>query len=208
MNAYWQIQPEWRGATAFIVGGGPSVAAIDLESLRGQKIIVINSSFRAVPFADFLIFADARWWEHNRAHLVNWKGRIICLSHSPHHPALLMIKRKVPPASDQGNDCLALQFTTATAALDLAAKLGAARIVMLGVDGRNGADGKTHHHIAHPWRPLAGWEAKHRRDLEKMAEPLKNRSVEVVVATPSAYEDIWPRVELAELLQSRVALVA
>ena len=63
--APWRPTKEWAGETAFIVGGGPSALHADLSTLRGRKVIAINSSWRAMPWADFLVFSDNRWWaEH------------------------------------------------------------------------------------------------------------------------------------------------
>lgn len=203
MSEYWTITPEWTGRTAFIVGGGPSLCSIDLTVLRDQKVIAINSSFRAVPFADFLIFSDARWYEEHRAQLVDWPGRIVCLSRSPNDPRLLKVKRKIPPGFDQPNDTLSVQFTTATGAIDLAVKLGAAKIVLLGIDGQNAADGKTHHHKPHLWPPVAGGFEKQRRDLASMVKPLRDRGVDCVLGSPSAYSDLWPQADLTMLLPTK-----
>jgi hypothetical protein len=200
MTTYWTIEPGWVGETAFIVGGGPSLRGVDLSVLKGQRVIAINSSYEAVPFADFLIFSDYRWWDHHQSRMGNFSGRIVCASRTPSDARLLMVKRKIPPGLDQPNDCLPVQFTSTTGAMALAIKLGAKKLVLLGIDGRNDADGKTHHHKSHPWQIVPGWEQKHRTDLEKMVHPLKTLGIQVVLATPSVYEDLWPRVELSNLL--------
>jgi hypothetical protein len=200
MTTYWTIEPRWVGETAFIVGGGPSLRGVDLSVLKGQRVIAINSSYEAVSFADFLIFADYRWWDHHQSRMGNFSGRIVCASRTPIDARLLMVRRKIPPGLDQPNDCLPVQFTSTTGAMALAVKLGAKKLVLLGIDGRNDADGKTHHHKSHPWQIVPGWEQKHRDDLKKMVRPLKELRIEVVLATPSAYEDLWPRAELSGLL--------
>jgi hypothetical protein len=196
---YWDIPPEWTGETAFIVGGGPSVGSIDLELLRGQRVIAINTSYQAVPFADFLIFADARWYENYRSQLVDWKGRIICCSQSSRSPQLLRVARRDRP-TDDARDTLFVKSTTATAAIELAVKLGAAKIVLLGLDGKAGPDGKTHHHRSQPWRPLPGWEQKHRNDLIQLVEPLKARGIEICHGTPGSAYEFWPTVALTDAL--------
>jgi hypothetical protein len=196
---YWDIPPEWTGETAFIVGGGPSVGSIDLELLRGQRVIAINTSYQAVPFADFLIFADARWYENYRSQLVDWKGRIICCSQSSRSPQLLRVARRDRP-TDDARDTLFVKSTTATAAIELAVKLGAAKIVLLGLDGKVGSDGKTHHHRSQPWRPLPGWEQKHRNDLIQLVEPLKARGIEICHGTPGSAYEFWPTVALTDAL--------
>jgi hypothetical protein len=196
---YWDIPPEWTGETAFVVAGGPSVGSIDLELIRGQRVIAINSSYQAVPFADFIIFADTRWYEHYRSQLVDWKGRIISCSQTARSPQLLRVARRDRP-SDDARDTLFVKKTTTTAAIELAVKLGAAKIVLLGVDGKNGPDGKTHHHGRQPWQPVAGWEANHRNDLIQLVEPLKARGVEVCHGTPGSVYDFWPTVALTDVV--------
>lgn len=203
MTAYWEIRPEWPRATVFIVGGGPSLSGADLDILKGQKVIAINTSFQKVPFADFMIFSDFQWWDYYRDKIDSFTGRIVCASRSPMDPRLLMVRRKVPPGLDQPNDCLPIQFTTTTGAMGLAVKLGAKKLVLLGIDGRTMTDDKgnekTHHH-KHSFGTFDNWRARHRGDLQKMVEPLKERGIEVVLATPSDYEDLWPRAELSSLL--------
>jgi hypothetical protein len=200
VNQYWDIPVEWSGATAFVMASGPSVLSIDCERLRGQHVIAINTSFRVVPFAEYLIFADSRWWQHHRHELQTaFPGRIISCSVSERDQRLLRLRR-TGMLSD-ARDAVMLMATTTTGALELAAKLGAVRIVVLGLDGGVGPDGRIHHHKAHPWPILQGWQARHRADLVKIAGPLKARGVEVLLGTPgSAYADLWPTVKLADML--------
>jgi hypothetical protein len=206
-NQYWDIPLEWPGETAFVVAGGPSFGAIDPELLRGQRIIAVNYSYKAVPFADYLIFADSRFFEHYRLDLEHWKGRIVSCSQSQRDARLLRVSRRTSP-TDGARDTLFVQFTTATAAIELAVKLGAAKIVLLGLDGKNALDGKTHHHKSHPWRCLPGWEGKHRQDLIRLVEPLKARGVEICHGTPGSAYEFWPTVTLTEVLGHACAAAA
>jgi hypothetical protein len=200
MTVYWQIQPEWPGATVFIVGGGPSLCNVDLSILKNQRVIAINSSYQAVPFADFLLFSDFNWWDHHQTRVNSFHGRLVCASRSPSDPRLLMVRRKVPPGLDQPNDCLPIQFTTATGAMGLAIKLGARKLILLGIDGKPDVNGKMYHHKPHPWAIPPQWQERHRADLQKMVRPLEERGIGVALATPSAYEDLWPLVELKAIL--------
>ena len=82
MSTFWPVPREWEGETVFIVGGGPSVLGVDLEVLRGRRVIVINSSVYAVPWADFLYFGDWRWWNEpeNQAAVASFAGRVVTVS--------------------------------------------------------------------------------------------------------------------------------
>jgi hypothetical protein len=204
---YWDIPPEWVGETAFVVAGGPSFGSVDPEILRGQRIIAINSSYKAVPFADFIIFADTRWFEHCRSDVEHFKGRIISCSQSSRDARLLRVARRTRP-TDDARDTLFVQFTTATAAIELAVKLGAVKIILLGLDGKAAADGKMHHHRAHPWKPVDGWAGKHRGDLIQLVEPLKARGIEVCHGTPGSAYEFWPTVMLTEVLGHACAAAA
>jgi hypothetical protein len=206
-NQYWDIPQEWVGETAFIIAGGPSFGMIDAELLRGQHVIAINSSFKAVPFADFIIFADSRWFEHCRMDVEHFKGRIVSCSQSQRDARLLRVARRTRP-TDDSRDTLFVQFTTATAAIELAVKLGAAKIVLLGLDGKAAPDGKMHHHKAHPWKSLPGWENKHRMDLIQLVEPLKARGIEICHGTSGSAYEFWPTVALTDLLGHACAAAA
>ena len=82
MKPFWSVPREWPGETVFIVGGGPSVLGQDLNALRGRRVIAINSSVHAVPWADILYFADWRWWyePENRAAATSFAGRVVTTS--------------------------------------------------------------------------------------------------------------------------------
>src|SRR4029450_12910778 len=81
-DPFWSVPREWPGETVFIVGGGPSVLQQDLGLLRGRRVIVINSSFYSVPWADILYFGDYRWWNEpeNKAAIAGFAGRAVTVS--------------------------------------------------------------------------------------------------------------------------------
>lgn len=190
--------PEWRGETAFILGGGPSVLTQDLNLLRGRRLIVINSSYTAAPWADFLIFADARWFEHHRNNLKNFKGRIVTTSTAVRGPPrLFRLHKKSPPGLADDPGIISLRFTTLSGAMNLAVHLGVVRMILLGIDGRS-IGGKTHHHAPHPWRQVPGCWEKQRGDLVKITEELKIRGVECLNASPDSAWDLWPKVKFED----------
>src|SRR5262245_45138593 len=107
-DPFWSVPQEWSGETAFIVGGGPSVLGQDLELLRGRRVIVINSSVFAVPWADFLYFGDWRWWhEHeNRAAIAVFAGRPVTTSRMVSDKKVLMCRKANPPGLALARDSL------------------------------------------------------------------------------------------------------
>jgi hypothetical protein len=201
MMTRWRATPEWAGQTAYIIGGGPSLATQNLELLHGCNVIVINSSYLAFPAAQFLIFSDARWWcEHIKA-LKDFKGQIVSLSAaSSGLPQLRMMQRTNMPglATDPGQ--LMVKNTTLTGAINLAVHLGVRKIVLLGIDQKHGANGRTHHHAPHKWQPTANCFKRQQSDLPQIAAGLRERNIECVNASPGSALTLWPLVNLEDHL--------
>ena len=205
MSAFWPVPHEWQGEPAFIVGGGPSVLGVDLEALRGRRVIVINSSIFVVPWADFLYFGDWRWYNEpeNQAAVASFAGRVVTVSRMVSDKKVLICRKTNPPAFARERDSLMQKWTSLTAATNLAAHLvgPGGTIVWLGVDGKAAADGRAWHHKPHRWPPKAARYDRHRADLATMVEPLRKMGVTLWNASPgSAYADLWPVIDLWEIL--------
>lgn len=201
------IAPEWPGAVSFIVAGGPSFASQDHELLRWRRVIAINSSWKSVPFADFLFFGDDRWWRQYSAEvLAGFRGRIATCAAAVHHPRLMKLRR-IKPAVRLSNDRgeVMMRRTSLTGAINLAVHLGSRAIVLLGVDGKAAEDGRTHHHEPYPPALTNGranqW-AEQREDIECAAASLKAIGIPVFNASPgSALADLWPVMSLPQAIE-------
>lgn len=179
--------------------------------LVGRKVIAINTSYQTVPWADYLIFSDDTWWRRHRDKLKNFRGKIVSASKVASGPNIWRrLNRRNPPGMSDEVGTVTVKWTTMTAAIDMAAQLGAARIVALGLDGKGREAGKdkrgrpiiqTHHHEPHPSSNcMKNW--KHQRsDLASFVAPLKARNIELLNASPgSALGDLWPITTLEKIL--------
>jgi hypothetical protein len=209
MQYYRVPRGEWARETAFIIAGGPSVLEHDLEQLRGRRVIVINSSVHAAPWADILYFGDWRWWneDENRAAVVGFGGRVVTVSQMVRDSKVLVCRLGKPPGLSQEPDCLVQKWTSLTAATNLATHLlvPGGTIVWLGADGRAAADGRVWHHAPHRWGPKLNRYDRHRADIATMVEPLRMMGITLLIAGPSAYGDLWPVVSLQDVLGERRA---
>ncbi len=197
---YWRAEEIWKGQACYIIGGGPSVLTQDLTLLQGQNVIVINSSYQTFPAAQFLIFADTRWWcQHLRLkQLLEFKGRIVCASTAASGERLSKIKRKSSPGLATERDSVMLKNTTLTGAINLAVHFGVAKIVLLGIDQKIAADGRQWHHAPHPWKSTANCWARQQMDMPRIAEDLKALNVPCVNASPGSALALWPIVNLED----------
>lgn len=201
--SYTTIRPEWEGQTAFIIGGGPSVAEQDLSALAGRRVIVVNSSYEAYPGADALFFGDHRWWQVHACRLENFPGRIYSCAAASAGRRLLKLRRVVPPPGlAEDRDAVASQRTSLHGAMNLAVHLGVRRIVLLGADMGRDASGRSHHHSPHQWANRPGnetWDVQ-MAQFRFIVAPLAARGVEVINASPVSRIPWWPIRPLGEAL--------
>lgn len=199
----WEVSPEWKGETCFIIAGGPSVADQNLELLRGHKVIVVNSSVHRLPWADYLFFGDWRWWKEkeNFVAVMAFKGVAVTTSEHVRSSRVKVMDKMRPPGLATKRDRLMMKRTSLSAAINLAFHLGAKRIVLLGADGKKAKDGRSHHHAPHKWPPRHGCWIRQAEELRTLVGPLRKAGVEVLNASPgSAWADLWPVVRLEEAL--------
>ena len=82
-SRFSEVVSEWKGLTAVLIGGGPSLTFADVELVRGAHeagrvhCIAINDAYLWAPWADLLYAADASW--HN-AHRVGTPKPMLRLS--------------------------------------------------------------------------------------------------------------------------------
>lgn len=203
MPKYWSVPREWAGQRAFIVGGGPSVEAQNLDVLRGRKVIAVNKSFAAVPFADFCFFGDNRFYREYEKPLLGFAGRIVSVASCPMNDRVLRLKKRNPPGLSDDPQTLIMLLTSLHGAIDLAkflvGPLGS--IALLGADGKAGPGGRSHHHKPHPWPVRPGCWDRQLKDLMTVRKPLKRLGIELLNCSPgSAWTDLCPYVPLEEAL--------
>jgi len=203
-NPFWSVPREWPGETVFIVGGGPSVLGQDLEALRGRRVIAINSSVYAVPWADILYFGDWRWWNEpdNRAAAASFAGCVVTTSRLVSDNKVMVCRKTNPPGLAIEHNSLVQKWTSLTAATNLAAHLigPGGTIVWLGADGKI-ADGRTHHHKPHRWPHKPGCYDKQKADLVTIIPSLQRLKIAAFNASPgTAWADLLPVIDLREML--------
>lgn len=189
----------------FLVCGGTSVTENALVALRrsNHRVVAINSSYLAVPWADAVLFSDPLWWElhKDRPEFTAFFGNKISLVPVVHDD-LCLVLRCAPPFATMPHG-LAIGVTTVLAGLDLLQKTGVNRIGLLGFDGANGSDGRVHHHEPHPaeWGREPRAFQVHGREVAKVAPLLRDKMIEVVNCNPNSAHMMFPRMPLEAVLE-------
>jgi hypothetical protein len=200
---FWTVTPEWKGETAFVVAGGPSVREQNVAQLEGRNVIAVNSSYEIAPFAQFLVFGDKRWWIEHHPRLAEFQGRIVtpCKSAVPRQ-RLLCLRRADGRGLADDPSAVICGRTTTHAAINFAVHLGVKRIVLLGADMCRASDGRAHHHAEHPWPVREGCWAEQMEHLKHLVKPLRLRGIEVINTSqvsliPTTW---WPKAKLEDCL--------
>jgi hypothetical protein len=202
------IERDLAGSAAFIICGGPSVEEQDLERLRGRPVVAVNSSFRRVPWADVLLFADSRWFNWNKNSLADFRGRVVTVFHNipvRKYPAHFeQYRKRHPPELSRDPTALALARTTVTGAINYLGLRGASPIITLGLDLKASVDAagkrKTHHHDPHPIPSMKGSWEKHNKELCSIVPSLNAMGIEVINASPGSACTAFPVVPLEDAL--------
>lgn len=206
----WTIGPFWKGEDAFVLCGGPSLDPEFIQRLRGRprsRVIAINQSYLIAPWADMLFFADDRWWKRETTErpeaLKHFEGQIVTIARHSKHELLWHVHRVIPEPgkglSKDGNT-VAMERTSLHAVLNICLHKSARRIILIGADNKEGADGRIHHHAEYPWsRKKDTWALK----MEQLAfavKPLADAGIEVINASTESTLPWWPKVNLAAWL--------
>jgi hypothetical protein len=203
----WEVPADWPGETVFIIGGGPSVETQPLERLRGRNVIVINSAYLTVSFAQTLFFGDRKWWDDssNRPGLEFFKGCIVSIR-DVGDPRVLTVPQLLQPRHgplrlSTDPRLLAMWKTSFSGAINLAChRIGwCGRIVLLGADGKKAADGRTHHYPRKK-APAKGCWDRHHAELRYVMAQLRDAGISIVNASPgTAWADLCPVVNLMDV---------
>jgi len=192
----WVVPQDWKDETVFLIGGGPSVANVDLTCLRQQRVVVVNSSYLVYPDADTLLFTDIRWWGKYKP---KFKGEIVTITpvHKLYPKNILVLDRQRSGGLSHDPTRLACWHTSMTTAINLIALRGAKRIAILGLDGQG-----EWHHAPYPlvWGRNKDKFRFHREALEDLRPQLEEWGVEVYNLNPNSTHKMFPFASLDKML--------
>lgn len=198
------------------------------------RVIAINDSYLLAPWADVVYFADAKWvtWhaagvakpklglaaEEVRGRWINFRGQKCGIqSAEPYHPADVHVLRIANVHQCLSRDPGALATGrqdgysghSGFQALNLATLAGGKTHILLGFDGRPGADGRTHFHGAHAVQTPAEVWPYIARSFSCIENELKAAGIRVINCSPWSGIDSFPKMGLhAALIDTAFTSIA
>lgn len=202
----WTPGRIWHNEIVCIIGGGPALkteegrAALE-RTKQGCRTIAINNAYRrdkdtsfvGAPWADMLFFTDCQWWRWNFQHVrTHWpKNRFLVTStsdtaHATDEEAGRKMQRMWRDRNDWSKDIRCVfGYDGGTQCVNLAAHLGAKRIVLLGIDLQGGPKGEAQYHKLH-LRPTVqvNYKTKFIPTMIEAVKRCKEQGIEIVRGTP------------------------
>lgn len=181
LEAVKQLYHHTHKNDVFIVGGGPSVKEIDLDKLKGKKIIAVNNAYKLFSELTAIYWADGSWADQHHKGLDQHSCQL--RFHSRNKPKL-DDKHKGPygctvlkKTGDYGYDPEPHHVrgnNSGVQALNLIINMKPKRIFLLGFDMRR-IDNKTHWHDDHILQvPSDVYTDMFIPSINSLAEELKN----------------------------------
>lgn len=194
----WKVPKLWPDATCFILGGGPSLNNVDIDRLRGSRVIAVNNAYQLGDWIDVLFFGDCRWYHVHKKRLLDFAGLKVtrCEAHRT-QPGIKAIKcmNRVNGLS-KNPSLLSWNLSSGACAINLATLLGVKKIVLLGFDMRK-IDNRNNWHSEHPGsvNPKHNPYVRFVKRFTSIAKDLKGLNVECINATPGSGLTDFPIVD-------------
>jgi hypothetical protein len=206
------IEGAWAGRRAFILGGGPSLATLDLYDLRDELTLGLNMAFLHEPTANLIYdlrlmesLDGSPMWKAYRGHKF-WLNSE--MPNIPHDVCPFDGTRQLRPARMDSSlprwpSTLAGGIyrgnNAGTAGVSLVDILGADPIYLLGFDMRAEAGKPANWHEMYPeeWKAKESTLKTFREDLTRIKGHVRRR---VINLTPGSALDAFPKESLADVL--------
>ena len=204
MRKYWTIPKLWSG-DCFIIGGGTSLKEFPFDRLKDKRVIGCNAAYTlGAIVCDFVCFGDYGWFLLHKEKLASYKSIIITnapFSEKETRNTNVRVCRREDGYVRDKRDELGWFMNTGSTAIELAAKMGAKRIYLLGFDMKltNGENNWYENIKDKPKKEVfpkfLRWFPRFKNQFEKLFP-----DVEVINANLDSGLDIYPKIDWKELL--------
>lgn len=200
---WWKVPRIWEGERCYILGGGPSLANVDVTRLREQHVIAVNNAFKLGGWIEFMFYGHCSFGVWHSTALQQFPGRKLttCIYREQLEfmPLVIRYSRKFGLSINPKQ--LFWNRSSGACAVNLATLLGASEIVLLGYDMRR-INGQNNWHNDHPMT-----EENIPDPYESFLEPwpsialgAEKIGVTIINATPHSSLNLFPIVDPAEVL--------
>lgn len=200
----WPIPNIWKDSTVYIIGGGPSINDLDIDLLKGQKVLGTNVSFKYYPWIDAVYFGDCSLYGRIHDDLLKFGGlKITSCNRAPDKgwPGVKRICRGKPSGIDSSRRFrISWNGNSGSSAINVAYWLGAKRIVLIGFDMRRVDKAKNFHNDYQEEKPDFSPFKRYLRHFRQISHDANSLGLEILNASPVSLIEEFPIVKLEDTL--------
>lgn len=212
---YWQIPKIWPGETCVILGGGLSLAQLDLKLLEGHRVIAVNDAYKLGQW-DCCYFKDGNWYYqaafknhpekgHNGLFLKDFKGLKVTSSNECDlldEPDIKVMQRGRRNWLEHDRNFLTHCCNAGAEALALAIMFGCSTLALVGFDMK-AINGKHNWHDNHTRvMPSTIYESHFMHPFTTLGKDAKKLGVNIFNCTNGSALGIFPIVPIEEVLNA------
>ena len=221
---YWKPPKLWPRRTIFLLGGGPSLATMDLKPIHDQRVIGCNDAYSLGKWVDLCYFGDVDWFKIHWRNTVKRRNGTIhpglkrfgglivgCPGKPPISGSSVLRLQRKPRGIFRGKHYVGWYGNTGASAINLAILLGAKRIVLLGYDMKvaSAGEGNWHDNLKNPITKdnmIEGVERMERfkkkfREMRRDLDSVADLDVEILNATPESELEVFPMVDFKDVIR-------
>lgn len=206
---YHRVDPIWPGATVVVIASGPSLTLDQVRRIgiarqeNRVRVIAIKDQVFTAWWADWLHGCDAMWWQVHIQSVQHFAGIRTTLAETlPPQWGVGVLRNTGKTGFDKDPTCCRTGANSGYQAAHAAAHAiaGNGRIIFVGLDMKKGPDNRRHSFQTHSYQPEPNYAAVMLPWFETLVEPLKERGIEIINATPGSAVDCFRRAPLESLL--------
>lgn len=190
-------------SVVYIIGGGPSLKSFDWNQLRGKKIIAINRAYEVLPWAEVLYWTDSRFYKWYKTDIDKFGGlKVTCRPFPTMPDSISLLKANNSRKLDMRDSYISHGNNSGYAAINLAVKLGAKKIYLLGYD-MNSKKNESHWHDGYKSNHNHNIYPKMIAQFQGLEKELEKINVEVFNANPKSKLEIFRKCTIEDAIYDR-----
>ena len=207
MAVRYEIAPLWSGATAVIVGGGPSVTAKQIRTLgvarlkERCKVVAVNDAIYLAWWADWLHASDYKWWHWHQETAPRFQGIKTTLSETvPNSFGVGWLQSTGQLGFDPDPSRVRAGGNGVYQSVHNCIHAGVSRILLVGVDMKEAVDGSPHFFGEHPDRIRPNYAEVMIAKFPSILPTLKERKIQIFNCSPGSALTCIPQGNLESLI--------
>ena len=199
------LEKTWLGGEVFILGGGKSLESFDWEVVRSELTIGCNDAYLlGSEICSIVVFGDNKWWKVHKDRLEKFKGRVFTNCNYLQTSTIPWVNVMARYQWGVSNKGLGWNSNTGAAAIDLALKLGAKKVFLLGFDCHL-TEGENNWHENKLDVPNAAIYPRFSEGFQKLNKAIKIEypTVDVVNVSDVSSLEVFDKVPLTGFFEKR-----